>query len=91
MALERILERTRKDLARRMKQVPVSSFGRIAPSDRSFEAALRQRRTGFVLECKQASPSEGLIRAEFDPGAIAREYAPFADAISVLTDTPYFG
>lgn len=90
MALERILERTREDLARRMVEAPVSSFGRIAPSDRSFEAALRQGRTGFILECKRASPSEGLIRAEFDPDAIAREYAPFADAISVLTDAPFF-
>ena len=90
MALERILERTREDLARRMVEAPVSSFGRIAPSDRSFEAALRQGRTGFILECKRASPSEGLIRAEFDPEGIARQYAPFADAISVLTDAPFF-
>ncbi len=57
-------------------------------------AAWRQRLPGrarrFILEMKKASPSAGAIR-DADAGAIARGYAGVADAISVLTDGPYFG
>jgi indole-3-glycerol phosphate synthase/phosphoribosylanthranilate isomerase len=45
----------------------------------------------FIMEVKRSSPSEGVLRADADPAALARAYAPVADAISVLVDTPYFG
>ncbi|KAI3492681.1 hypothetical protein L1887_42735 [Cichorium endivia] len=47
-------------------------------------------RTAFILECKKASPSKGVIRDDFDPARIAGIYKHHASAISVLTDEKYF-
>ncbi|MBT9433246.1 bifunctional indole-3-glycerol-phosphate synthase TrpC/phosphoribosylanthranilate isomerase TrpF [Candidatus Sodalis endolongispinus] len=70
---------------------PLDSFRhQVAHSTRSFYHALSGTRTAFILECKKASPSKGLIRADFDPVAIAGVYRHYAAAISVLTDEKYF-
>lgn len=91
MALEAIVRRKRADVAARIAARPLALFrDALTPSDRSLEGSLSRGRTGFILECKKASPSKGLLRPDFDPVAIARVYAPFADGISVLTDEPYF-
>jgi indole-3-glycerol phosphate synthase len=67
-----------------------------ASPPRGFEAALRQRvesgRPAVIAEIKRASPSRGLIRADFDPVRIARSYeANGATCLSVLTDREFFG
>ncbi|MGL2561740.1 bifunctional indole-3-glycerol-phosphate synthase TrpC/phosphoribosylanthranilate isomerase TrpF [Helicobacter pylori] len=62
----------------------------IAPSDRDFKKALLEKRTSFILECKKASPSKGLIRKDFDLLEITKTYEKFASCVSVLADSKYF-
>lgn len=60
-------------------------------SGRSLRAALGRPGARFVMEVKKASPSAGTLRAGVDVATQATAYAGVADAISVLTDGPYFG
>ncbi|MEJ8325420.1 bifunctional indole-3-glycerol-phosphate synthase TrpC/phosphoribosylanthranilate isomerase TrpF [Kosakonia sacchari] len=78
-------------VAARKEQQPLASFQNdVEPSTRRFYDALQGTRTAFILECKKASPSKGVIRNDFDPARIAAIYKHHASAISVLTDEKYF-
>ncbi|ANR77244.1 bifunctional indole-3-glycerol phosphate synthase/phosphoribosylanthranilate isomerase [Kosakonia sacchari] len=78
-------------VAARKEQQPLASFQNdVVPSTRRFYDALQGTRTAFILECKKASPSKGVIRNDFDPARIASIYKHHASAISVLTDEKYF-
>ncbi len=80
------------EVAERKQRRPTAEILRgLAPSERSLARALSDPRRGFILESKRASPSGGLIRTDYDPAGIARSYAPYADAVSVLTDERFFG
>jgi indole-3-glycerol phosphate synthase/phosphoribosylanthranilate isomerase len=90
--LGEIVARKRQDVAARLAGLAIEDLrARAEPTRRSLRAALARPGARFIMEVKRASPSGGAIRAGADPAAIARAYAPSADAISVLTDTPYFG
>lgn len=89
--LDQIVASKRKVLLKQKEGLPLEQIQpALTQSDRSLVDALNQRKPGFILECKKASPSKGLIRAEFDPTSIANVYSRFAAAISVLTETEYF-
>ncbi len=85
--LGEIVTRKRADVAARLRGV---SLDGAAPTTRSLRAALAKPGARFVMEVKRASPSAGALREGADPRAMARAYRGAADAISVLTDTPFF-
>ena len=95
--LEKIVMSKRAEIAERKAQIPLEALKeRIKGMERprNFFRAVTEptkKPLNLIAEIKKASPSAGLIRREFDPAAIARIYAEAgADALSVLTDEPFF-
>lgn len=84
--LAAIVERKRADIGQRLQGFDP---GGAEPTSRSLRAALSRPGARFIMEVKRASPSGHQARHPLE--AAVQAYAPVADAISVLTDEPYFG
>jgi indole-3-glycerol phosphate synthase len=96
--LTRILAVKREEIAAAQRErslAAVRTAAEAAPAPRDFVGALRGAiaagRPAVIAEIKKASPSKGILRADFDPAAIARAYAANGGAcLSVLTDRQFF-
>jgi indole-3-glycerol phosphate synthase/phosphoribosylanthranilate isomerase len=93
--LEQIVDDKRIEIEALKLAKPLASFvDQLIPTTKDMYHALTRTpekpEAGFILECKKASPSKGLIRPDFNIEAIAKVYDKYAAAISVLTDEKYF-
>jgi indole-3-glycerol phosphate synthase len=94
MILDEIVAYNRTELEKTKRRVPLGELKKAAqeqPDPLDFAAALRSEGVRLIAEVKKASPSKGVIRADFNPVEIASTYASSgASAISVLTEEKYF-
>ena len=92
--LTQIVERKRERIAEARRRLPEDELRRRAvphPPNHVFESALNADGINIIAEVKRRSPSRGLIREDFDPASIARNYdSAGAAAISILTEQDFF-
>lgn len=94
--LEEIVSHKRQEVAQMQQELPLTSLRQqlnTAPTVRNFLTALQENpnQPSLIAEVKKASPSRGIIRADFDPVAVAQAYKRGGAAcLSVLTDEKFF-
>ncbi|MBA2656366.1 MAG: indole-3-glycerol phosphate synthase TrpC [Tatlockia sp.] len=90
--LNRIGERKRQEVEQAKKERTLSSWDLSqAPPLRNFVEGLKKQKPAIIAEIKKASPSKGIIRADFDVATIAKIYEQNgASCLSVLTDIEFF-
>lgn len=94
MILQTIVENKKEEIARQKKILPLAELRQFLTDrtpTRDFAGAIRGRDCAVIAEVKRSSPSQGRIREDFDPVAIARMYEENgASAVSVLTERKFF-
>jgi len=92
--LKQILQRKVEEIEARSKRISISTLSQQAannPPPRGFFEAINAQVPAVIAEIKKASPSKGILRADFDPVAIAKSYEQNgATCLSVLTDRDFF-
>jgi len=93
MILDKIIAKTREDLTKRKNNEDFKKLLSVKRDFRDVKKALKSTDENpyrIIAEVKKASPSKGVIREDFSPVDIAKEYVEVADAMSVLTEPHFF-
>ena len=93
MILDKIIAQTKKDLEKRKNENDFKKFLSQKRDFRDVKKALKatpENPYRIIAEVKKASPSKGVIREDFSPVEIAKEYVEVADAMSILTEPHFF-
>ena len=92
MIIDKIIEHKKKEISEMKRKFPLRLFrNKIQKSDRDFKKAITKTKINLIAEIKRASPSEGIIRKNFDVREIAKIYEKNnVAAISILTEKDFF-
>ncbi|VFP88271.1 Tryptophan biosynthesis protein TrpCF [Buchnera aphidicola (Cinara piceae)] len=89
--ISKILQSTYSWIQYKKNNLPLNSFyNKIKQSKNCFEKALKKNNPSFILECKKASPLNGVFKKNFNISKIIKIYNKYADVISIITEEKFF-